>query len=154
LTIPTTNIRMGRALRAALLAVATAARAAQPQEAPPAGAAPRVRIVNPERDAVLAGRKVVVVLDARGVEIAPAVEHRPGTAHYDLFLDRDLTAADSAVPFWTEGIVHLSNGRSWHTYEALGPGSHRVIVVLVDASHVPLKPLVADTVHFALKRKP
>ena len=146
---------MTRALRAALVAVAAAAPAARPQQPPDSAAAPRVRIINPEQDAVINGRNVVVVLEAKGIEIAPAREHRQGTAHFDLFLDRDVTRADSAVPFWTQGIAHLSGGRSWHTYEALSPGAHRVIVVLVDASHLPLKPLAADTVRFILlKRNP
>ena len=150
---PATSARMSRALRAALFALAAAAPAARPQDRADSLAAPRVRIINPDHDAVVTGRNVAVVLEAHGVLIAPALEHRPGTAHVDLFLDRDLTPADSAVPFWTPGIVHLSRGQSWRTLENVSPGAHRLIAVLVDANHLPLTPLVADTVRFTLTRR-
>ena len=131
------------------IAVATpgAATQAQVSDTP----TPRVRILNPERGALLTGRSVAVVLEVHGIALAPATERRPGTAHCDLYLDRELTAATIAVPFWTPGITHLSHGQLWHTFEGLQPGPHRLIALLVDPYHVPLQPLVADTVHFTLK---
>jgi hypothetical protein len=134
------------------LAVATPGAAAQAQA--PDTTTPHVRILNPERGAFLTGRSVAVVLEIQGIALAPATERRPGTAHCDLFLDRDLTAATIAVPFWTVGVTHLSHGQLWHTFEGLQPGPHRLIALLVDPYHVPLKPLVADTARFTLKPRP
>jgi hypothetical protein len=124
--------------------------------APPAAAqdtpqAPQVRIVQPKQGATLTGKTVHVVLEAKGIEIAPAAEHRAGTAHHHLFLDTDLTAGDVGIPAGMPGIVHLGKGQSEYTFEAVTPGPHRLIALLADPNHVPLKPLVADTVRFTVK---
>jgi hypothetical protein len=113
----------------------------------------RVSILNLDREGVVTARRVAVVLKAEGVGIAPAWERRPGTAYYCLFLDRDLTPPDSAIPF-SPGIVHLTTGTSWVTLDAVAPGPHRLIAVLADPNHVPLHPLVADTVRFTVKPRP
>ena len=115
--------------------------------------APRIHILNPDPNAVIPSRTVAVVLKADGVDIAPAIDKRPGTAHFDLFLDHDVTPSDSVVPLNAGGIVHLSRGQSWHTFYALSPGPHRLIAILVSSDHVPLAPLVADTVKFTVKPK-
>ena len=99
----------------------------------------------------MTGTSVHVVLEAQGVEIAPAAEHRAGTAHHHLFLDTDLTAPDAAVPVGVPGIVHLGKGQSEYTFEGVAPGVHRLIALLADPNHVPLKPLVADTARFTVK---
>ena len=136
---------------AAVLGSAPVVRAQnQPDTAP----VPRVRILNPEPGAVLPGRTIPVVLEVQGIELAPAISRRPGTAHCDLFLDRDLTPLDSAIPLNTGGIVHLSRGQLWHAFEGYRPGPHRLIAVLVDPFHVPLTPLAADTVRFTFKPRP
>jgi Domain of unknown function (DUF4399) len=116
-------------------------------------APPRVSILNPDQGAVLTARRVAVVLKAEGVAIAPVREHRPGTAYYCVFLDRDVTPLDSAIPFGP-GIVHVSTGNSWITLDEVAPGPHRLIAVLADPNHVPLHPLVADTVRFTVKLRP
>lgn len=113
--------------------------------------APRVRIVEPKGSSTVTGTSVHVVLEAQGVEIAPAAEHRAGTAHHHLFLDTNLTADDAAIPVGMPGIVHLGKGQSEYTFEGVAPGVHRLIAVLADPNHVPLKPLVADTVRFTVK---
>jgi len=133
-----------------LVAGARRATAQQPLETPPPSP-PRIRFINPEPDALLAGTSVPVVLEIQGVEIAPVIERRPGTAHVVLFLDRDVTMPDSAVPFGTPGIVHLLRGRSWHTLDFVKPGAHRLIALLANPRHVPLQPLAADTVRFTVK---
>ena len=110
-----------------------------------------VRIVEPKGSSTVTGTSVHVVLEAQGVEIAPAAEHRAGTAHHHLFFDTDLTAADVAIPPGMPGIVHLGKGQSEYTFEGVAPGTHRLIALLADPNHVPLKPLVADTVRFTVK---
>jgi Ethanolamine utilization protein EutJ (predicted chaperonin) len=97
------------------------------------------------------GPSVHVVLEAKGIEIAPAAEQRAGTAHHHLFLDTDVTAGEVGIPAGTPGIVHLGKGQSDYTFEVVTPGPHRLIAVLADPNHVPLKPLVADTVRFTVK---
>ena len=112
---------------------------------------PKVRIVSPARDTVLKGTTVAVTLEAKGIEIAPAADHKAGTAHHHLFLDTEVSAADQPIPVGVAGIVHLGKGTSTYTFENVPPGEHRLIAVLADPNHVPLKPMVADTVRFATK---
>lgn len=132
----------------ALMAVGVGAPTAAAQAAPQA---PRVRIVEPQEGVTVAGTTVHVKLESWGVEIAPAAEHRAGTAHHHLFLDTDLTAPDVGIPMGMPGIVHLGKGQTEYTFEGLAAGPHRLIDLLADPNHVPLKPLVADTVRFTVK---
>ena len=130
---------------------------AQPKAAPPlapAAAAPAavsVRITAPQQNAVVTGTSVHVVLAARGIEIAPAAAQKPGTAHHHLLLDADVTAPDVAIPAGVKGIYHLGKGQTEFTLDSVAPGPHRLIAVLGDPNHVPLKPMVADTVRFTVK---
>jgi hypothetical protein len=131
------------------------------EETPPAGAAPvaeetppavessmAVIIETPANDELLTEPNVEVSLRVVGVEIAPVAEGRAGTAHHHLFLDVELTPFTEMVPLDDPRIVHMGDGRTSHTFEALEPGPHRVIAVLADLAHIPLDPLVADTVTF------
>jgi hypothetical protein len=135
----------------ALVASGLGAPAATAQAPAKAAPAPSVRIMEPKQGATVTGTMVHVVLEAQGVEIAPAAEHRAGTAHHHLFLDTDLTAADVGIPVGMPGIVHLGKGQSEYTFEGVAPGPHRLIALLADPNHVPLKPLAADTVRFTVK---
>ncbi len=139
--------RLALGLAAALIGLGAGAPGVRAQVA----AAPKVTIVSPKDGDVVSGPSVHVVLTAEGVEIAPAAEHRAGTAHHHLFLDVNTTSPDSAIPAEVPGIVHLGKGQSEYTFDTVAPGPHRLIDVLGDPSHVPLKPMVADTVHFTVK---
>jgi hypothetical protein len=110
----------------------------------------KAKIVSPKQNATVTGSTVQVVLQAEGVQIAPAAEHKPGTAHYHLFLDTNLTPADSAIPMGIAGMVHLGKGQSEYTLE-VAPGAHRLIVELADPAHVPMKGASTDTVRFTVK---
>ena len=134
---------------AALVWLGAGAQIAAAQAKP--AAAPKVMIVLPKNGAVVTGPSVHVIVSAEGVEIAPVAEHRPGTAHHHLFLDVNVTSPDSAIPAGVPGIVHLGKGQVEYTFDAVPPGPHRLIAVLGDPNHVPLKPMVADTVHFTVK---
>jgi hypothetical protein len=109
-----------------------------------------VKIVSPANGATLSG-PVKVVLQATGVEIVPATVERPGTGHHHLFVDHDLTAVDDTIPRGVTGILHLGRGQTEFVLDSLKPGPHRVIAVVGNWKHIPLKPLVVDTVRFTVK---
>jgi hypothetical protein len=134
-----------------LLSAAFGAPNALAQGAAKPAAAPRVRIVEPKAGATVTGPAVHVVLEVQGIEIAPAAEHKPGTAHHHLFLDTDLTPADQPIPMGAAGIWHGGKGQTEYTFENVAPGPHRLIAVLADPNHVPLNPLAVDTVRFTVK---
>jgi hypothetical protein len=109
-----------------------------------------VKIVAPANGATVSG-PVTVILQATGVEIVPATVERPGTGHHHLFVDHDLTPADDTIPRGVTGILHLGRGQTEFVLDSLAPGPHRVIAVVANWKHVPLKPLVVDTVRFTVK---
>lgn len=110
----------------------------------------RVRIVQPKNGDTVKTTDVRVVLEAQGIEIAPAAEKRPGTGHHHLFLDTDPTPPDSMIPVGVSGIVHLGRGQSEYTFTGVAAGSHRLIAVVAGWDHVPIKPLVVDTIRFVV----
>lgn len=116
-----------------------------------ASPAPTVQILSPADADTVLGDSVVVRLAATGVEIVPATEKRPGTGHHHLFVDADVTPADSAIPQGLTGILHLGRAQTEFTLTGLGGGAHRVIAVVADGDHVPLRPLVVDTVRFVVR---
>lgn len=138
-------MKTGRGERGVVLAGAVLLVAACSRPAPPG-----VRVVEPAEGAVLAGPSVRVVLEATGIEIAPAAEQRAGTAHHHLFLDTDLTAPADTIPAGVTGILHLGRGQTEFTFEGVTPGQHRVIAVLADPWHIPTKSAATDTVRFTV----
>ena len=109
-----------------------------------------MEIVEPRDGAVLTDTNVRVVLRATGVEIAPASEERPGTAHHHLFVDREITPLSDTIPAGVLGILHLGRGQTEFVLERLEQGEHVVIALLADRAHVPLDPPAADTVRFTV----
>lgn len=109
-----------------------------------------VKIVAPRKGTTVTG-PVVIRLRATGVQIAPATVETPGTAHHHLFVDHDLNWLSDTIPMGSPGIIHLARGQTEFTLDSLTPGVHRVIAVLADWRHIPLNPLVADTVTFTVK---
>lgn len=110
----------------------------------------KVKITAPTNGATVSG-PVKVTLTVIGVEIVPATVERPGTGHHHLFVDHDLTPVDDTIPRGVTGILHLGRGQTEVVLDSLKPGPHRVIAVVADWKHVPLKPLVVDTVRFTVK---
>ena len=110
----------------------------------------KVKIAAPANGATVSG-PVKVVLQATGVEIVPATVERAGTGHHHLFVDHDLTPVDDTIPRGVTGIIHLGRAQTEFVLDSLKPGPHRVIAVVADWKHVPLKPLVVDTVRFTVK---
>lgn len=117
-------------------------------QAKPGGA--KVKITSPTNGATVTA-PVKVTLTVVGVEIVPATDERPGTGHHHLFVDHDVTPVNDTIPRGVTGILHLGRGQTEFVLDSLKPGPHRVIAVVADWKHVPLKPLVVDTVAFTVK---
>ncbi|MBI4421838.1 MAG: DUF4399 domain-containing protein [Gemmatimonadetes bacterium] len=112
--------------------------------------AAKVEIMEPANGATLSG-PVKIVLKATGVEIVPAADERPGTGHHHLFVDHALTPLNDTLPRGVTGILHLGSGQTEFVLDSLKPGPHRVVAVVADFRHIPLKPPVMDTVDFTVK---
>src|SRR2546430_5743050 len=121
-----------------------------PAAAPAQAGQAKVKIVAPANGATVTA-PVKIVLQATGVEIVPATVERPGTGHHHLFVDHDLTPVDDTIPPGVTGILHPGRGPTEFVLDSLKPGPHRVIAVVANWKHVPLKPLVVDTVRFTVK---
>jgi hypothetical protein len=124
-----------------------------PESAPPASAAPverTVRIVAPVDGAFQEEHEVTVVLSST-VPIVPAGDMTAGTGHHHLYLDADLGDMSAPVPTVPGSIVHMGNGSREYVFENVGSGPHRLIAVVADGAHIPLMPLVVDTVEFVVE---
>lgn len=117
------------------------------------GRTPAVTITSPSEGETVTG-PVRVTLAAQHVEIAPAADVRPGTGHHHLFLDRDPTPAANPIPAGVIDIIHLGRGQTEFTFDSLAPGPHRIVAVLADHGHVPLRRARADTVTFVVGAQP
>ena len=114
--------------------------------------APGVTITMPTEGDTLRGTAVHVMLEAQGVELAPATDERAGTAHHHLFLDVDVSPMDQKIPAGVTGIIHLGRAQPEFHWDSVPPGPHRIIAVLGDWQHVPLAGAATDTVRFVLMR--
>lgn len=121
---------------------------AMPAETP---AERRVEIVSPADGATLDQGPVVVRLEAHGFAVVPAGDTTPNSGHHHLFLDRDVSAAGQPIPAEEGFIVHMGTGVSEYTFQNVAPGEHRLIAVVGDAVHVPLDPMLTDTVRFTVR---
>jgi hypothetical protein len=110
-----------------------------------------VSITSPSEGDTLTGSAVHITLAATGIEIAPAADARPETAHHHLYLDTDFPATENPIPMGTAGVVHLGQAQTEYHWENVAPGAHRIIAVLADPGHIPLRPWVTDTVNFVMK---
>jgi hypothetical protein len=123
--------------------------------APGGAAAPvarRVEIVSPREGEVVDGPNVVVILAALNFEVVPAGNPAPNSGHHHVFLDRDLSPAGQPIPANEPGrLVHMGNGASQLVLENVPSGRHRLIAMVGDAGHVPLQPLLVDTVRFSVR---
>ena len=110
-----------------------------------------VTILEPAAGATVAGPRVLVRLSATGVPIVPAGDMTPGTGHHHLYLDADVAPMGAPVPTVPGSIVHMGNAASEFTFDSVAPGQHRLIAVVADGAHVPLVPLVVDTIMFTVR---
>jgi len=110
-----------------------------------------VTIQEPANGAEVTGTTVAVSLSVAGFPIVVAGDMTPGTGHHHLYLDADVTDVTVPVPAVPGSIVHMGDGSSGYTFEDVAPGEHRLIAVVADGAHVPLQPLVVDTVVFTVR---
>lgn len=102
----------------------------------------------------ITGNSVHITLAHSGIELAPAAEARPGTAHHHLYLDAEFPVAQNPIPAGMAEIVHLGQAQTEYTWQNVPPGTHRIIAVLADPAHVPLVPYVTDTVNIVVIAPP
>ena len=89
---------------------------------------------------------VVVRLGVTGERVVPATGIRvEGEGHHHLFVDADLTQADSIIPK-TGGIYHIGSGADSLLLQGLAPGTHRIIARFAYGDHVPMPNVATDTI--------
>ena len=113
-----------------------------------------VSVSSPANGDTISGSAVHITLDATGIEIAPAADARPETAHHHLYLDVDFPQVENSIPMGLAGVVHLGQAQKEYHWENVTPGAHRIIAVLADPGHIPLRPWVTDTVNFVIVAPP
>ena len=120
----------------------------------PATSEVAVQITGPADGDTISGSAVHITLGASGIEIAPAADARPETAHHHLYLDVDFPLAETAIPMGQGGVVHLGQAQTDYHWDGVAPGPHRIIAVLADPGHIPLRPWVTDTVNIVVTAPP
>lgn len=131
-------------LTAALLLAACGQRPAPP----PAVAAER--ILSPTEGDTVPG-DFVVRLGVTGERVVPATGTRvEGEGHHHVYVDVDLTPADSAIPKG-DGIYHLGNGADSLVLQGVAPGPHRLIARFAYGDHVPMTSVATDTVWIVVR---
>ena len=113
-----------------------------------------VSITSPAEGDTVTGSAVHITLNATGIEIAPAADARPETAHHHLYLDVDFPQSEATIPMGVAGVVHLGQAQKEYHWEGVTPGPHRLIAVLADPGHIPVRPYVTDTVNFVVVAPP
>jgi hypothetical protein len=112
---------------------------------------PRALILSPAEGDSVSGDSVRVAMAVEGAAIVPATTPRmAGQGHLHLFLDRDVTPDGVIIPV-DSGIVHFGTGATEHTYVAMQPGPHRIIVVFAFSDHVGDNTVATDTVNFVVR---
>lgn len=115
------------------------------------GGSVRATINSPAEGDTVRGSAVHVTLAVSGIELAPAADERPGTAHHHLFLDVDTGPLDQKIPSGVPGVIHLGRAQTEHHWDSVAAGPHRIIAVLADWQHVPLATAATDTVRFVVQ---
>lgn len=110
-----------------------------------------VEITSPAEGAVVDGPNVLVTLDVAGLEIVPAGEDRPRSGHHHLLVNIDLPPLDQPIPNVAGESIHMGAAQTEFELADLAPGEYRVIALVGDFAHVPLDPLVVDTVRFTVR---
>lgn len=108
-------------------------------------------INSPAEGDTVRGSAVHVALAVSGIELAPASDERPGTAHHHLFLDVDTGPLDQKIPSGVPGVIHLGRAQTEHHWDSVAAGPHRIIAVLADWQHIPLATAAIDTVRFVVQ---
>src|SRR5258705_8312031 len=108
----------------------------------------RVTIDSPAEGDTVRGSAVHVTLTATGVELAPAADERPGTAHHHLFLDVEPTPLDQKIPAGVAGIIHLGRAQTEYHWDSVAAGSPPVIPVRGARPRLPPPTVAGGSVRF------
>lgn len=88
----------------------------------------------------------VLRLGVTGARAVPATGTRvEGEGHHHVFVDADLTPADSTIPK-TDGVYHIGSGADSLRLQGLAPGTHRIITRFAYGDHVPMTSVGTDTI--------
>lgn len=110
---------------------------------------PSVTIAEPADGSEVDGPDVQVVLETTGLRIVEAGVMDPATGHHHLFVNADVTPAGEVIPAGNPAIIHMGDGSTSFVLTGF-TGEVRLIAVVADGMHVPLEPMVADTVTFEI----
>jgi len=137
------NHKIARLLAGPILGLALLAQGAAAQERTKAPEGAAVYFVD-LKDGAKVENPVVVRFGLKGMGIAPAGIRFDNTGHHHLFIDTPLPE-NLGLPLPTvEGkVVHFGKGQT-ETTVTLPPGKHTLQLVMGDALHIPLEPLVAS----------
>lgn len=105
-----------------------------------------VTFLQPTSGATVSGPDVTVQLATQGVEIVPVSDTRDGTGHHHIFINEDPTPIGQQIPMDQPNVRHFGTGVTEFVLEGLEPGEHRLIALVADWEHVPLEPVVTDTI--------
>jgi hypothetical protein len=111
----------------------------------------QVRIASPADGSTVDGPTVTVVFEVEGFQVVPAGDTTPNSGHHHVFLDRDVTPAGQPIPVEEGFVVHVGTGAGELVLEGVAPGEHRLIAVVGDFAHMPVEPMVADTIMFTVR---
>ncbi len=137
------NRRISALLLASTVGLALMSQGAVAQERTKAPEGAAVYFVD-LKDGARVKNPVVVRFGLKGMGIAPAGVRFDNTGHHHLFIDTPLPE-NLGLPLPTiEGkVVHFGKGQTETTLQ-LPPGKHTLQLVVGDALHIPLDPLVAS----------
>ena len=113
---------------------------------PPALVEPAASHILSPADGDTVPSEILVKLSVTGAQAVPATGNRiEGEGHHHVFVDADLTPADSAIPK-TDGVYHVGSGADTLRISGLLPGTHRIITRFAYGDHVPMPDVATDTV--------
>lgn len=91
-----------------------------------------------------------VVLGTENLEIVEAGVFDPATGHHHIFVDVDPSPMGEVIPAGVPEVIHMGDGSGEYMFEGMEPGEHRLIAVVADGAHIPLEPMVADTLNITV----
>ena len=107
-----------------------------------------VSLIEPSEGAVLSG-PFKVKLAARGVNVEPAGEVKPGSGHHHLLVDMDAIPAGSPVP-GSEHCLHLDHGES-EAELTLPPGPHKLTAQFANGAQLSFGLPMSQTITVTVK---
>jgi hypothetical protein len=140
------GLRAWRAIPLALVALVSMALASS------AFAAGNIRITAPASGANVPGPDVTVTVDVGTLKLVPGTQATTSSdLHIHYLLDVDATPyldGKTPVPFDNPHIIHSTD--TSHTFTDVGPGPHKVAILLTDKDHKAVQPPDHPSVSFSV----